>query len=75
MIDMPTELHNAFVYLAMFLSWCMKRGYIESAPTSRMQKPPKPPSRERVLTPNELIAVWHAAARKPTAAASSAWPF
>ena len=57
MIDMPTELHNAFVYLAMFLNWCMKRGYIESAPTARMQKPPKLPSRERVLSPAELVAV------------------
>jgi integrase len=61
MIDTPTELHNAFVYLAMFLNWCMKRGYIESAQTARMQKPSKPPSRERVLSPDELIAVWHAA--------------
>ena len=61
MIDMPTELHNAFVYLAMFFNWCMKRGYIESAPTARMQKPPKPPSRERVLSVDELVDVWHAA--------------
>jgi integrase len=61
MIETPTEMHNAFVYLAMFLNWCMRRGYIESAPTSRMETPPKPPSRERTLSPTELIAVWRAA--------------
>jgi len=61
MLDTPTEMHNAFVYLSMFLNWCMKRGYIETAPTARMQTPHKPPPRERTLTPDELRAVWLAA--------------
>ena len=75
MIDIPTERHNAFVYLAMFLNWCMKRGYIENAPTARMQKPPKPPSRERVLSPDELLAVWHAADPQTDYAHSRRRPF
>lgn len=61
MIETPTEMHNAFVYLSMFLNWSMRRGYIESSPTARMETPPKPPSRERVLTSAELIAIWHTA--------------
>jgi integrase len=61
MLKTPTELHNSFVYLGMFLSWCVKRGYLEVAPTTRMQTPKKPPSRERVLSAGELTAVWHAA--------------
>src|SRR4029077_4450510 len=39
MIETPTEMHNAFAYLSMFLNWCMRRGYIESAPTARMANP------------------------------------
>lgn len=61
MLETPTEMHNAFVYLSMFLNWCMRRGYTESAPTARMQTPAKPPSRQRVLSASELIAVWRAA--------------
>ena len=61
MLDTPTERHNSFVYLGMFLNWCMRRGYIDVAPTSRMDTPKKPPSRERVLTADELVAVWRAA--------------
>jgi integrase len=61
LIDRPTEMHNGFVYLSMFLNWCMRRGYIETSPTARMETPPKPPSRERVLSPAELTAVWRAA--------------
>jgi len=60
MADTPTEMHNAFVYLGMFLNWCMRRGYIDVAPTARMQAPQKPPSRERVLSPAELVAIWQA---------------
>lgn len=61
MIETPTEMHNAFVYLAMFFNWCMRRGYIENPPTVRMETPPRPPSRERTLTPEELVSVWKAA--------------
>jgi integrase len=60
MADTPTEMHNTFVYLGMFLNWCMRRGYIDVAPTARMQAPQKPPSRERVLSPPELVAIWQA---------------
>jgi len=61
MLDTPTELHNAFIYLGMFFNWCMKRGYIETVPTARMDTPPKPPSRERVLSATELAAIWRTA--------------
>jgi integrase len=61
MVNTPTEMHNAFVYLAMFFNWCMKRGYIEVVPTARMRTPRKPPSRERILSAAELVSVWRAA--------------
>jgi len=61
MLETPTEMHDAFAYLSMFLNWCMRRGYMENAPTARMETPPKPPSPERTLSSAELIAVWVAA--------------
>ncbi|MGC2409556.1 MAG: integrase arm-type DNA-binding domain-containing protein [Methyloceanibacter sp.] len=61
MLSTPTERHNSFVYLAMFFNWAMRRGYIDTAPTARMTTPKKPPSRERVLSSAELVAIWQAA--------------
>lgn len=45
----------------MFFNWCMRRGYIESAPTTRMETPRKPRSRERTLSAAELVAIWRSA--------------
>ena len=39
----------------------MKRGYIDTSPTDRMGAPQRLPSRDRVLTPAELVAIWNAA--------------
>ena len=60
MLDTPTEMRNAFVYLRGFLTWAYKRGYTESIPTARMEAPRKPESRSRVLTRDELAAIWRA---------------
>jgi integrase len=60
LLDTPAERHNSFVYLSMFFNWAMRRGYINTTPTARMHAPKKPPSRERVLTADELLAVWRA---------------
>ena len=57
----PAAMNSAFRYLRAFLNWCVKRGYIDNAPTDRMEAPKPPASRTRVLTPDELVAVWHAA--------------
>jgi len=58
MLHIPTAMHSTFKYLRAFLSWCVKRGYIETAPTDRMEAPKRPQSRSRVLSVEELIAVW-----------------
>ena len=57
----PSAMDSSFRYLRAFLNWCARRGYIESAPTDRMEIPKRTPSRTRVLTPGELVAIWHAA--------------
>lgn len=61
LIDTPAARHSAFQYLATFLNWCVTRGYIETAPTDRMETPKGIVARDRVLTPQELVAIWHAA--------------
>ena len=57
----PSAMDSSFRYLRAFLNWCVRRGYIESAPTDRMESPKRPPSRTHVLTPAELVAIWQAA--------------
>jgi integrase len=58
MLHIPTAMHSTFKYLRAFLNWCVTRGYIETAPTDRMESPKRPPSRSRVLSADELVAIW-----------------
>jgi integrase len=58
--DTPAARHSAFKYLATFLNWCVTRGYLETAPTDRMEAPKGITPRDRVLSPAELVAIWHA---------------
>lgn len=61
MLHIPAAMHSTFKYLRAFLNWCVKRGYIESVPTDRMEPPRRPASRTRVLSADELVAIWNAA--------------
>lgn len=60
MLDRVPSMLAAFRFLRTFLNWCVERGYIEHAPTDRMKPPKAPPSRERVLSTEELVAIWRA---------------
>ena len=44
-----------------FFGWCVERGLIEASPADNVRKPVKEVSRDRVLTDDELLAVWDAA--------------
>src|ERR1044071_8991338 len=61
LLDKPWSRDSAFRFLRAFLTWCVKRGYLETAPTDRMETPERPASRDRVLSREELVAVWNAA--------------
>lgn len=54
------EQRYAFVTLRRFFNWCVEQHLIDTAPTSTLVTPTKNDSRERVLTPAELKAIWHA---------------
>lgn len=57
--------------LSAFYSWAMPRlDRLESNPCRDAWKPPAPPARDRVLSDEELRAVWRAAAKEPIAFAA-----
>lgn len=53
------ERQKTFVVLRVFLNWCFQKHYIETNPIARMKGDSSTP-RERVLTDEELRAVWRA---------------
>jgi integrase len=44
--------------LSAMFTWAMENGLAETNPTIGSAKPKAPPSRERVLTDQELVAIW-----------------
>ena len=57
----PAEKHHAFTAIRRFYSWCLANHIVEENPTARMRVPPPGKSRDRVLSDDELRAVWNAA--------------
>lgn len=51
-----------FAYASVLFGWAAKRGDIAANPLKDMAKPEAPKARERVLTDDELAAVWKASA-------------
>ena len=66
--DEPDALENGQVAAARartavsaLFSWAMENGLAETNPTIGTEKPKAPPSRDRVLSDQELVAVWRSA--------------
>jgi integrase len=64
----PITARRVHAHLHRFFKWCVGRGIIEANPASDLPKPGNETKRDRVLTDQELAAVWHAAAQ-------IGWPF
>jgi integrase len=47
--------------LKRYFNWAIERGYVQASPVSGIKPPVKTKSRERVLTPAELVEAWAAA--------------
>ena len=58
--DTPSEQRHALMAIGTFLRWSVVRRFIPHNPCEGMKFAPSKP-RTRVLTENELAAVWHAA--------------
>lgn len=56
----PSEANHLFGVLRTFFIWCERNELIERSPLSRLTKPHKEQSRDRVLSVDELIRIWHA---------------
>jgi integrase len=61
MLATPAAMGAAFRHLRAFLRWCIGRGYLEASPIERLPAPKREESRSRVLSPEELVAIWRAA--------------
>lgn len=56
--DRQTDKSHAFTVLKVFFGWCLAREYCSSNPLQNLKKPKLPPARDRVLTDDELTAIW-----------------
>lgn len=54
--------------LRTFFRWCIERGLVEVDPCDKLRKPGKTKVRERVLSEDEIVSIWRAAA-------ASIWPY
>lgn len=52
--------HQAFAAYRAFFNWCVRRNYLERSPCARILPPKPADSRTRVLSPDEIKAVWTA---------------
>jgi integrase len=58
--DRPMEKRYVFVVLRTFFNWCVSQHYIDASPMDKLEPPAKNGSRERVLSHEEIQAVWNA---------------
>lgn len=61
----PSAANHAFTAVRTFLKWCVRRRLIQHSPVEALELPAKAIARERVLTDEELLAVWRAAEARP----------
>ena len=54
----PVSANRALAHLKHLMGWCVERGMIEANPIAGMKPLSKERSRERVLTDDELSALW-----------------
>ena len=64
--DKPTSARHALATIKMFFSWCVSRDYVQISPCKRLQAPPKPLPRDRVLDDKELGEVLTTAQNTPS---------
>lgn len=59
--DRPGEHNGAFRVGRAFFRWCVRQRLIDRSPLENVQAPPTSPSRERVLSDDEIAAVYRIA--------------
>ena len=56
----PVAAARARIALSGIFAWAMREGIVDANPVIGTNKPPEPPSRDRVLTDTELAEIWAA---------------
>lgn len=59
-IEAKSQAAHAFKDIRTFFNWCVPR-YLKSSPCTGLKPPPQNPPRSRVLSDDELRAVWNTA--------------
>jgi integrase len=59
-IERLGERSHAYVALKVFFNWCLEREYCSANPMAVIRKPRVPSAKERVLSDDELAAIWEA---------------
>lgn len=59
----PSEQEHAYVAIRTMMNWCVEAGYLENSPVPRMRQSSR--SRERILSEEELAAVYKRAKETP----------
>ena len=57
----PVLANRTLSILKRWFRWSVERGYISASPAAEVRPPSKEATRERVLTPDETVAIWTAA--------------
>ena len=57
----PVVANRTLSVLKRWFGWCIERGIVETSPVAGIRPPAAEKSRERVLSSDELVAVWDAA--------------
>ena len=57
----PGAANRAFAAVRRLFNWCVERDVIAVSPCQGLKSPTKPKARDRVLSTEELVAVWKAA--------------
>ncbi|MHA1165317.1 MAG: tyrosine-type recombinase/integrase [Alphaproteobacteria bacterium] len=60
-LSTPATANATFCAIRGFFNWAVRRRYLDRSPCERMTLPTKPKTRDRVLTDDELKAVWNSA--------------
>jgi integrase len=61
-LETPSEANHAFTAIRTFFRFAVRRRFISRSPVEGLQIPSRVVARERVLTDDELVKVWKAAA-------------
>jgi integrase len=64
-IDAPMVANRVHAIVRKFFNWCVENDLITNSPVAGIRAPNKEVARDRVLTDEELAAVWRAAENDP----------